>query len=210
MRKIRSHTFTFLLRCAGSGIQQQGEEVGVTQAGVLRHQLPNRVWVETSSRRVSGAEVTGVARQEAHFHPIPRLQYVPRVEDPVIGIITDMDRAADGQYRLSINGTAQANLPKLAFDGASKKNKPDLQVGTAVYARVASAARAMEPELSCQVLSGPKKDWVTGESLFGELKGGLVTRCSTGLAHRYVTCSVSMYPSALMIYPDGRTDWLRP
>lgn len=101
-----------------------------------------------------------------------------------------MDRASDGQYRVSLNGTAQANLPKLAFDGASKKNKPDLQVGTAIYARIVTAARAMEPELSCQVLSGPKKDWVTGESLFGELKAGLVSRCSTGLAHRYVPSPV--------------------
>lgn len=157
-----------------------------TKAGVLRHQLPNRVWVEASSRRVSCAGHISARWHFPRSTHTARLQYIAKVEDPVIGIVTGMDRASDGTYRLSLHGTSEGLLPKLAFDGASKKNKPDLQIGSAVYARVAAAPRAMEPQLSCQVVNGPKKDWVTGESLFGELKGGLVTRCSSGLAQEYV------------------------
>ena len=32
------------------------------------------------------------------------------------------------------------------------------------------------------VASGPTKDWVTGQSLYGELKGGHVQKCSVNLA----------------------------
>ena len=150
-----------------------------TKAGVLRHQKPNRVWVEHSSRRVRECFYYPMAR----LKPLP-LQYVAKQEDPVIGIVVDMDRHAEGTYRISLHGTCDALLHKLAFDGASKKNKPDLKIGSAVYCRVSAASKFVEPQLSCQVLSGPKKDWVTGEALFGELQGGLVSRCSSGLANK--------------------------
>lgn len=34
------------------------------------------------------------------------------------------------------------------------------------------------------VTQGVKKDWMTGESTFGELKGGTLTRCSLGLCRQ--------------------------
>ncbi|CAH1987190.1 unnamed protein product [Acanthoscelides obtectus] len=37
----------------------------------------------------------------------------------------------------------------LAFEGATKKQKPDVQVGDCVYARLLNAHREMEPELVC-------------------------------------------------------------
>ncbi len=37
----------------------------------------------------------------------------------------------------------------------------------------------MEPELSCEAIGhAAKKDWTTGLSTFGELKGGGLARCS--------------------------------
>jgi len=37
---------------------------------------------------------------------------------------------------------------------------------------------------SFTVTQGIKKDWMTGESTFGELKDGTVTRCSLGLCRQ--------------------------
>lgn len=50
---------------------------------------------------------------------------------------------------MDIGGSEWASLPLMAFEGATKKQKPDLQVGDAVYARLLSAHREMEPELVC-------------------------------------------------------------
>lgn len=74
-------------------------------------------------------------------------------------------------YRLDIGTAIPARLPALAFEGATKRNKPNLQVGELVYARVALSDKHMEAELTC---TSPhfKKDWVTGESIFGPVKGG--------------------------------------
>ena len=166
---------------SGAGIQQHDGQVIASKAGVLRHQKPNRVWVEQSSRRVR-CSILACCSEACSLDCY--VQYIAKQEDPVIGVVVDMDRHAEGSYRISLHGTCDALLHKLAFDGASKKNKPDLQIGSAVYCRIASASKFVEPQLSCQVLSGPKKDWVTGEALFGELKGGLVTRCSSGLANK--------------------------
>jgi len=48
-------------------------------------------------------------------------------------------------------------LPHLAFDGASKRNKPNLKVGALVYCRVAVANKDMDSELSCMGKKGGKE-----------------------------------------------------
>ena len=71
-----------------------------------------------------------------------------------------------------------AQLDALAFEGATKRSKPNLKIGTLVYARVVSALRDMEPELECV-------DGATGKAEgFGELKAGLVVDCSLQLCRR--------------------------
>lgn len=87
-------------------------------------------------------------------------------------------------YRIDLNGSSFAQLPSLAFDGASKRNRPDFRTGTLVYARVSLVHKDMDPELSCMVLTGPKKDWMTGQSIYGELKGGNIFKCSLYLAEK--------------------------
>lgn len=73
----------------------------------------------------------------------------------------------------------------MAFEGATKRNKPNIAVGALVYARVVVANKHMEPELSC---TSPhfKKEWVTGQSLFGELVNGYSFRVSLRLARTYI------------------------
>lgn len=52
-------------------------------------------------------------------------------------------------YGVDIGGPFRALLPVLAFEGATKRNRPHLQVGDLVYGRVESAHRDLEPVLSC-------------------------------------------------------------
>jgi hypothetical protein len=88
------------------GLVQRGEAVKVTRAGTLRHAPPSTYWVDSRTRR-----------------------YIAADEDAVIGIVDDRSSA---NYRLNIWGSAMGSLPLLAFDGATKRNKPDLKVGPAL------------------------------------------------------------------------------
>ncbi|TFK52592.1 hypothetical protein OE88DRAFT_1657933 [Heliocybe sulcata] len=65
-----------------------------------------------------------------------------------------------------------ANLDALAFEGATKRNKPNMKVGALVYARVSLAHKDMEPELECFNAQTHKS------AGFGELKEGFMVRCS--------------------------------
>ena len=81
-----------------------------------------------------------------HSFSFPK-QYFPAVEDPIIATVSDKTAEA---YKVHINGTQPALLPLLAFEGASKRNRPNLDIGSVVYARVVVADRYMEPEVSCK------------------------------------------------------------
>ena len=114
-------------------------------------------------------------------------QYVPAAGEPVIGVIAA--RHADG-YRVDIGSSQMAALDALAFEDATKRNKPELRVscssskfcsavpahriswqpGAVVYARVSLALPFCEPEIEC---FDPK----TGKSAgYGELKEGMLLR----------------------------------
>lgn len=134
----------------GSGLRQDGDSILATKVGRLRFQKQsNKYWVEGSQKR-----------------------YIPNVEDTVVGIM--VDRRSE-MFILDIGGPAFASLPILAFEGATRRNIPNLQVGAAVYARVVNAHRDSDPELSCTDASGKSAG-------FGPLKGGYIFECSTGLA----------------------------
>jgi len=96
----------------------------------------------------------------------------PMEGDVVIGTIVE---AGGETYSVDIGAPRLASLDALAFDGASKRNSPNLQPGALIFARVTKSAVDMEPQITCEATgSGKKKDWTTGESQFGELKGGCV------------------------------------
>ena len=52
-------------------------------------------------------------------------QYVPQVEDMVIGRVEDKHSE---NVKVDLGGAAPATLPMLAFEGATRKNRPNLQV----------------------------------------------------------------------------------
>jgi exosome complex RNA-binding protein Rrp4 len=53
-------------------------------------------------------------------------KYVPIAQENVIGTI--VGRAGVDGWRVDIGGAHQANLDGLAFEGATKRNKPNLKV----------------------------------------------------------------------------------
>jgi exosome complex component RRP40 len=145
----------------GTGVVREGESLRASRIGVLRYEPPpkHRLWVEGEARR-----------------------YVPALGDHVIGIVESKHAE---EYRLHLGGACAASLPVLAFDGATKRNRPHLEVGALVYARVVLAHRDMEPECSCAAPPGVStKDWVTKESVFGELSGGQLFACPQPLCRR--------------------------
>lgn len=104
------------------------------------------------------------------------MKYIPAIGDLVIAIV---HHSSVDSYHCTITPyTAFAMLPQLAFEGASKKTRPNLQSGSLVYARVALADKHMDPEIECVHPSTGK-----GEGL-GELKGGMVFDISLGMARR--------------------------
>lgn len=106
-------------------------------------------------------------------------RYVPVADDLVIGQVTN--RGVES-YSVTLFSAHSASLPVLAFEGATRRNRPNLEVGGLVYARVVSAEPWAEPEISCI-------DAVTGKAEgMGELKSDengttMLWPVSLGLAH---------------------------
>ena len=52
-------------------------------------------------------------------------RYIPAVEESVIGIITEK---YGENFAVDVGGPFTASLPVLAFEGATRRNRPNLQV----------------------------------------------------------------------------------
>jgi exosome complex component RRP40 len=175
----------------GIGVVRDANDLHACCAGILRWDpAVKKMWVDGEGRR-----------------------YLPASGDHVIGVI---DSKHPEEYRLHINGAACASLPVLAFDGATRRNRPHLEVGALVYARIVLAHRDMEPEASCAAPPGVgAKDWVTRESVFGELQGGHVFSCPAPLCRRLLgtdECPVldalgALAPFELAVGVNGRV-WI--
>lgn len=107
----------------GPGIRQETDLVIVSKPGVLKFKEPNIYWVDSFQKR-----------------------YIPQRGDSVIGIITT--KAGD-VFRVDVGASELATLPYLAFESATKRNRPDVKVGDIVYCKFLVANKDMEPELVC-------------------------------------------------------------
>ncbi|EPZ30979.1 hypothetical protein ROZALSC1DRAFT_26700 [Rozella allomycis CSF55] len=134
----------------GPGLMYRNDKIISTKPGIL-HKENNKVWLESSQKR-----------------------YIPSLNDPVVGIVT---AKLTDFYRVDIGSHQLAILPNLAFESATKRNRPNLNVGSVVYARVTVANKDLEPEISCMSILN-KSDG------FGELSDGFIVHCSTGLCKR--------------------------
>lgn len=68
-------------------------------------------------------------------------------------------------------------LSYLAFEGATKKNRPEINVGDLVYCKVVLANPDLEPELVCVDSTGKK-------GKLGQLTEGLMFPCSINLVRK--------------------------
>ncbi|KAI4279827.1 MAG: hypothetical protein L6R38_004944 [Xanthoria sp. 2 TBL-2021] len=113
----------------------------------------NAIWVENNSGR-----------------------YIPQTNDVIIATV---HHSSTDWYHCSITPhTTFAQLPQLAFEGATKKTRPQLSSGGLIYARVVAASKHLDPEIACYNPSTGKSEGL------GELKGGMVFDISLGMARR--------------------------
>ena len=74
-------------------------------------------------------------------------------------------------FKLDINAPAPGVLPSIAFNGATKRNRPNLNIGAVVYCRVLSAHKDLDTQLTCE-WPETKKGWSTGEVYLCNLTNG--------------------------------------
>lgn len=67
-----------------------------------------------------------------------------------------------------------------------------------VFCHVTSAREHCDVELSCEAMDGPRKDWMTGEAMFGHLQDGTIIKSTSFLLQRLLD------PSNLMLKTLGR------
>ncbi|XP_015094466.1 exosome complex component RRP40 isoform X3 [Vicugna pacos] len=95
----------------GPGLRRCGDRLLVTKCGRLRHKEPGGggggggvYWVDSQQKR-----------------------YVPVKGDHVIGIVT----AKSGDiFKVDVGGSEPASLSYLAFEGATKRNRPNVQAAS--------------------------------------------------------------------------------
>lgn len=146
--KLQERADAFLAEASiklGPGLVQLDQDIMPLKCGTLLYHPPNRFWVEHRQQR-----------------------YVPAAGDLVIAIV--VAKLSEG-YRVDLGSSSTGYLPLSSFEGATKKNRPNLQVGSAVFCRVALSSPDMEPELACVDREGK-------EAGFGELSEGQLIRVS--------------------------------
>ncbi len=136
----------------GRGLIEKSNEVYAVNAGTLQYSPPSTYWVDSNSKI-----------------------YIPNLGDQIVGIIED--KGSD-YYKVNIFSGSIAMLPRLAFEGASKRNKPELKRGDFIYGKVTLANKEFDTEITCISSFGTKKEWSSGETIYGELKDGVIIKVS--------------------------------
>ncbi|XP_063536687.1 exosome complex component RRP40 [Cydia strobilella] len=152
----------------GPGLGRELDKVYMTKAGILRKRSPNTYWVDNQQKR-----------------------YVPSRGENVVGFV--IQKAGD-IFRVDIGGSCPAALSYLSFEGATKKNRPEVQVGDVVYAKTLVASKDMEPELVCVDSHGKK-------GRLGVLADGFVFKCSLNLVRKILNPSCPLLESLRNEWP---------
>ena len=146
----------------GPGLHSGEEgEVRASVPGLLRGRPEHKMWVDFSKKRVClcscvdrypdgsgnetntscvdrtgtgtqmglGTRLTQVVLDCVHMLLCFSSQYVPAKNERVLGIVTRTGR----HHRVDIGSAVSAVLPELAFEGATKRTKPALQVCSIEY-----------------------------------------------------------------------------
>lgn len=153
----------------------------VRQAGIFRHE-GDKCWISVHSKR-----------------------YVAEKGDRVIGIVTG---SAGDFYKLDIGTPENATISFLAFEGATKRNRPDLKIGDIVFAQVIDEFAHTDVELTCI-------DSVSRARGLGALSGGFMFKVSCNLARRLLSSNSQLlkllgkdYKFEITVGLNGRV-WLK-
>jgi len=137
-------------RGGGGGGDENGPStkraVHCSKAGILKFRSPNVFWVDSHQKR-----------------------YIPAVGDFVIGHIAS--KIGVDFFRTDIGAAQPAVLSYLHFEGATKKNRPNVKVGDLVFCRVIVDEKHREPEVSCV-------DNFSKSAGMGLLDGGMMIQIS--------------------------------
>ena len=99
----------------GKGLMKtKANEIISTVAGLLKHRLPNTYWIEPTNKMLG----------DGGFNK--SMRYVPVLNDQVIGIIEEKSME---YYKININSYMSIYCHRLAFENATKRNKPELKKG---------------------------------------------------------------------------------
>nr|KMM64600.1 hypothetical protein CPAG_00952 [Coccidioides posadasii RMSCC 3488] len=122
-------------------------------------------------------------RNSVNILTFPRRRYIPQPSDLVIAQIHHS--SADYFHCTLSPHTPHVFLPQLAFEGATRKTRPQLKSGELVYARVLSVGLGpgAEIELTCVNPATGKAE----PGGLGPLNGGMVFDVSVGLAGRLMS-----------------------
>lgn len=153
----------------GVGLQATGAAAATpalvaNKAGIVRH---------TELRKAAG----GGDRYDLHSH---QKRYAVAEGDSVLGVVIEVHGET---YNVDIGGPHRATLSGIAFEGASRRNRPNLVVGSLVHAHVTRADKHVDPEISCVSTGGNTKGWMTGDSMYGQLTDGYMFETSLDLAN---------------------------
>uniref|UniRef100_A0A915MA94 S1 motif domain-containing protein n=1 Tax=Meloidogyne javanica TaxID=6303 RepID=A0A915MA94_MELJA len=106
-------------RLVGYGLQKREDGIYAVNAGIL-HEHDNKLWLNTSMKR-----------------------YIPHSGDRVLGTVT----AKVGDiFRVDIGGPDLALLNYTSFEGATKRNRPNVKVGDLIYGQIILTSKHFEPE----------------------------------------------------------------
>ncbi|KAK6201356.1 exosome complex exonuclease RRP40 [Scheffersomyces amazonensis] len=87
-------------------------------------------------------------QQQLYYIDSNSRRYIPQTNDYVIGTIVGV--VGGESYKVSLQDFSSCVLlSMMAFPNATKKNRPNLQIGQIVYARVSNAGNEIETELEC-------------------------------------------------------------
>jgi len=148
-----------LCRDAGSSASIRATKAGILQQ-VSRGNQGEIMWVLSKQKR-----------------------YSPSMNDSVIGVVRNK---YPEHYEVDINSPFYGLLPVLAFEGATKRNRPLLKPGDAVYCRVTRVDPDLPAMLSCTEATGRAGG-------FGPLpaKGGMVFPVGTAYARHLLESSAA-------------------
>lgn len=153
----------------GDKLDLPGERIG---PGLVQRPL-------NSPRPVVAGELKFSGTMKTDYIEANSKRYTPAVGDFVLGVI---ENRFPNAYKVLLQEYSKpVRLNADAFEHASKKGRPNLQIGDIVYACVSNADRDVEAEIQCF-------DKKTGKANgFGELKGGYIAKVSLAFARQLLS-----------------------